>query len=57
MILVRCDKFLKFTFRVPVGTQAFSSAAKRRRQSSPGPIIVIKDEPEEMDRMRYVRMK
>ncbi|XP_076127651.1 transcription intermediary factor 1-alpha-like isoform X1 [Alosa pseudoharengus] len=32
-----------------------SSVAKRRRRSSPGPIIVIKDEPEELDNMRYMQ--
>ncbi|XP_050933567.1 LOW QUALITY PROTEIN: transcription intermediary factor 1-alpha-like [Lates calcarifer] len=30
-------------------------SAKRRRRSSPGPIIVIKDEPEDEDEVRFVR--
>lgn len=30
-------------------------AAKRRRKTSPGPVIVIKDEPEEEDEVHFVR--
>lgn len=30
-------------------------SAKRRRRSSPGPVIVIKDEPEDEDEVRFVR--
>ncbi|XP_034019704.1 transcription intermediary factor 1-alpha isoform X2 [Thalassophryne amazonica] len=30
-------------------------SSKRRRRSSPGPIIVIKDEPEDEDEVRFVR--
>lgn len=30
-------------------------ASKRRRRASPGPIIVIKDEPEDDDEVRFVR--
>ncbi|XP_031420796.1 transcription intermediary factor 1-alpha-like isoform X2 [Clupea harengus] len=41
--------------KVPVRTQQFSSAAKRRRHSSPGPIIIIKDEPDEKDDVRYMQ--
>uniref|UniRef100_A0A8C7ZQP3 RING-type E3 ubiquitin transferase n=1 Tax=Oryzias sinensis TaxID=183150 RepID=A0A8C7ZQP3_9TELE len=32
-------------------------AAKRRRRSSPGPVIVIKDEPEDEDEVRFVQSK
>uniref|UniRef100_A0A3Q3LH69 RING-type E3 ubiquitin transferase n=1 Tax=Mastacembelus armatus TaxID=205130 RepID=A0A3Q3LH69_9TELE len=37
------------------GEQSGSPSAKRRRRSSPGPIIVIKDEPEDEDEVRFVQ--
>ncbi|KAI3366849.1 hypothetical protein L3Q82_009497 [Scortum barcoo] len=42
----------KQTFEPP---SAPSMAAKRRRRSSPGPVIVIKDEPEDEDEVRFVQ--
>lgn len=33
----------------------FVPTAKRRRKASPGPVIVIKDEPEEEDEVHFVR--
>lgn len=32
-------------------------ALKRRRRTSPGPVIVIKDEPEDDDEVRFVRVE
>ncbi|CAJ1055055.1 transcription intermediary factor 1-alpha isoform X3 [Xyrichtys novacula] len=40
----------KPTFELPS-----APSAKRRRRSSPGPVIVIKDEPEDEDEVRFVQ--
>lgn len=39
----------------PTSEPPSAPTAKRRRRSSPGPIIVIKDEPEDEDEVRFVQ--
>ncbi|KAL2093892.1 hypothetical protein ACEWY4_011204 [Coilia grayii] len=40
-----------------VGTQEFCSPPKRRRHPSPGPVIIIKDEPDERDDINYCTVR
>nr|XP_033470995.1 transcription intermediary factor 1-alpha isoform X5 [Epinephelus lanceolatus] len=39
----------------PTSEPPSAPSAKRRRRSSPGPVIVIKDEPEDEDEVRFVQ--
>uniref|UniRef100_A0A8C5HXZ1 RING-type E3 ubiquitin transferase n=1 Tax=Gouania willdenowi TaxID=441366 RepID=A0A8C5HXZ1_GOUWI len=43
------------TYRKPSSDPPSAPTSKRRRRLSPGPIIVIKDEPEDEDEVRFVQ--
>uniref|UniRef100_A0A8C4FB94 RING-type E3 ubiquitin transferase n=1 Tax=Dicentrarchus labrax TaxID=13489 RepID=A0A8C4FB94_DICLA len=49
------DKTSATTSWKPTFEAPSAPSAKRRRRSSPGPVIVIKDEPEDEDEVRFVQ--
>nr|XP_046234354.1 transcription intermediary factor 1-alpha isoform X2 [Scatophagus argus] len=49
------DRSTGTTFWKPTFETPSAPSAKRRRRSSPGPVIVIKDEPEDEDEVRFVQ--